>query len=410
MTGPRRRSTGHRTLAAAVGGTTVAAVALAALWTIVGPTGLTAEVLMYSLAIPPMSTVGTLLAIRVPRNSIGWLLLVAAVFVAVQLLALVYAETSRITAGGSWPGTSIAVWLYANLEFVPSLIMVSGIPLVFPDGRLLSPRWRWLAGLVVATGISGVLGWFRVGLIPYQTVENPFGVALLEPLLDFLNSPLYQLAEVLVFVGVIASVAIRFRRGTSIERQQLKWLIAVTAVAGIAWSGSAVASAVGATTVVTVLWISGLLALFTLPVAIGIAVLRYRLYEIDRIISRTIGWALVTGLLAVVFAAGVVALQTTLGEVTQGNTIAVALSTLAVAALFQPLRRRVQLAVDRRFDRARYDAQRTVDAFAERLRDEVELDAVEADLRGTITGSVMPSSYGLWLRRPALQRRTIDGP
>jgi hypothetical protein len=397
-------------VAIAVGGATLAAVTLAAVGSILGPTGLTAVVLIYSLAIPPMATVGTMLAVRVPGNNIGWLLLVAAVFVTVQLLAVVYAGASRTSAGGSWPGTNVAVWLYANLESVPDLIMVTAIPLIFPDGRLLSRRWRWLAALVVLMGASGVLGWFRVGLIPFQTVENPFGIRGLEPLLDVFNSLLYQLGAVLVFVGVIASVAIRYRRGSSIEREQLKWLIAVTAAAGIAWSGAAAASALGATAAMAVLWTSGLLVLFTLPIAIGIAVMRYRLYEIDRIISRTIGWAFVTGLLAAVFILGVLALQAGLSGVTQGNTIAVALSTLAVAALFQPLRRRVQHAVDRRFDRARYDAQRTVDAFAERLRDEVALDTVEADLRGTITGSIKPSSYGLWLRQSPLRRRSIDGP
>jgi hypothetical protein len=231
----------------------------------------------------------------------------------------------------------------------------------------------------------------------------------MEPVLDVLG-PATRLATVLAVPCALASVVIRFRRGDAVERTQLKWLLTATAMAGIALLVSALTTAVGAIALAIPAYSIGLFAFSALPVAIGIAVLRYRLYEIDRIISRTIGWAIVTGLLVSVFAAGVVALQMAFADLTQGNTIAVAVSTLAAAALFQPLRRRVQHAVDRRFDRARYDTHRTVNAFAERLRDEVALDAVEADLRGTITGSVKPSSYALWLRAASQQHRSIDGP
>jgi hypothetical protein len=155
---------------------------------------------------------------------------------------------------------------------------------------------------------------------------------------------------------------------------------------------------VAPTSVVTdVAFLIGLLAMFALPVAIAVAVLRYRLYEIDRIISRTIGWAVVTGVLAAAFAVLVVGLEALLQGQTQGETLAVAASTLAAFGLFQPVRRRVQRAVDRRFDRARYDAQRTADAFAERLRDEVELDALTAELQQTVDAAIRPSVSGLWL-------------
>jgi hypothetical protein len=233
-------------------------------------------------------------------------------------------------------------------------------------------------------------------------MENPFGIAGIEPFLDALDQ-LPDAAGVLFFLGGIASVVIRYRRGSSVERQQLKWLIAATAFAVSAWCLVIVGGVIGAPVVTTIGWLGGLLAFALLPVAIGIAVLRYRLYEIDRIVSRTIAWAVVTGALVSVFAAGVVALQAMLARVTQGETVAVAVSTLVAAALFQPLRRRVQRAVDRRFDRATYDAQRTVEAFAERLRDEVALDAVVADLHETVGASIRPSSFGLWLR-PARAR------
>jgi hypothetical protein len=302
----------------------------------------------------------------------------------------------------------VAAWLDNILLGPPIGILVLVMPLVYPDGRLLSRRWRWLVGLIIVMTASAVLAWFRPGLIPFTNVDNPFGIPGMEPLLDVLV-PATRLATVLAVPCALASVVIRFRRGDVVERTQLKWLLTATAMAAIALLVSALTTAVGAIPLAIPAYSIGLLAFSALPVAIGIAVLRYRLYEIDRIISRTIGWAIVTGLLVSVFAAGVVALQMAFADLTQGNTIAVAVSTLAVAALFQPLRRRVQHAVDRRFDRARYDTQRTVDAFAERLRDEVALDAVETDLRGTITGSVKPSSYALWFRRASQQRRSIDG-
>jgi hypothetical protein len=204
---------------------------------------------------------------------------------------------------------------------------------------------------------------------------------------------------VVVLLSPIAAVAIRYRRGGAVERQQLKWLIAVTVAAVIAWSIVTVGGLMRTQLLTTIGWYGGLLAFAGFPIAIGIAVLRYRLFEIDRIISRTIAWAVVTGVLVAVFAGGVVALQAALVGFTQGETLAVAVSTLVAATLFQPLRWRVQRTVDRRFDRASYDGQRTVEAFAERLRDEVALDAVVADLHATVATSIKPSSFGLWLRQ-----------
>jgi uncharacterized membrane protein YdcZ (DUF606 family) len=179
-----------------------------------------------------------------------------------------------------------------------------------------------------------------------------------------------------------------------VERQQLKWLIAVAAVAAVAFP---VAYIVPAPAITQVAFLVGLLALLALPVAIAIAVLRYHLYEIDRIISRTIGWAVITGVLGAAFVVLVVGLEALLQGQTQGETLAVAASTLAAFGLFQPVRRRVQAAVDRRFDRARYDAQRTADAFAERLRDEVELDVLAAELQRTVEAAIRPSAAALWL-------------
>jgi hypothetical protein len=395
-------------LAIALGATAaLAALTFAGLNVAFGPSGAPLDALLIALAVLAMAAVGAVLAIRVPANAVGWLLLVAGFFLGLEFLALDYGEASRSFAAGSWPGTDVAIWFYGNVLVVPVLIMVIGIPLVFPDGRLLSPRWRWVVALVVLMGAIEIVKWFRVGLIADTNVENPFGVVGIEPLIDVFALPPLQLAGPLVFVAAVASVAIRFRRGGALQRAQLKWLLAVTAVEVIAWPVIGLAGALGAPAVVTLGWYTGLAAFVALPVAIGIAILRYRLYDIDRIISRTLAWAVVTGMLLSVFAIGLLALQAALAGLTQGGTLAVALSTLLAATLFQPLRLQVQRALDRRFDRARYDAERTVGAFAERLRDEVALDAVVADLRATVVDSIRPSMSGLWLRTSGAKARPM---
>jgi hypothetical protein len=376
----------------------IAAVSFAGLIAVLAPAELTKDALVIALAVLTMAAVGTLLAIRVPANAVGWLLLVAAFLLGIEFLALDYGEASRRFAARSWPGTDVAMWLYGNLLGLPVLIIAIGIPLVFPDGRLPSPRWRWVAAFVVLFGSEFVLSWFRPGLIPDTTVQNPFGIAGIEPWLDVFNLPPFQVVGPVIFVGGIASVVIRFRRGGVVERAQLKWLIAAGALAAISWPVIGLGSALGATVVTTLGWYAGLLSFVALPLAIGIAVLRYRLYEIDRIISRAIAWAMLTGVLAAAFAVGVFAFQAALAGFTQGETLAVAASTLLAVALFQPVRHRVQRVVDRRFDRARYDAERTVEAFVERIRNEVAVDAVLADLQTTVSDSIKPSSSALWLR------------
>jgi hypothetical protein len=355
-----RRASGYRVglvmrravLAIALGATAVVAGVIGPALALIVVDQIVVDLLIIALAVLAMASVGVILAIRVPANAVGWLLIVAALAFGVEFLAVAYWQLSIKVAGRSWPGTVLAAWLYSNLLLVPVMVMVFTIPLIFPDGRLLSPRWRWLVGLLVLSMVQSLAQAFRPGLISDTNVENPFGIAALVPLLDALKAPAFGILAVPLFIGPIASVVIRFRRGIPAERAQLKWLIAATTAAVFAWSVVAVGEATGSAVLRTAGWYGGLLAFVGLPLAVGIAVLRYRLYEIDRIISRTIAWALVTGVLVSVFAAGVVALQAALIGFTQGQTLAVAVSTLGAAALFQPLRRRVQRVVDRRFDRA----------------------------------------------------------
>ena len=358
---------------------------------------LNADFPLITLAVLAMAAVGALLAVRVPANKVGWLLLVSAVVLGMEFLGAVYAGGSVAYAGGSWPGTAVAAWIYSVLLSVPVLIISVGIPLIYPDGHLLSARWRWVvAVLLFSGGGSLVQGGFVPRVIPDTNLENPFYIEGLGPLLSAIDVP--DIFGVALFLVAIASVAIRYRRGNLAERRQLKWLITAAAIEVIAWTLVIVGGLTGSTVLTQVGWYAALLGMAGLPVAIGIAVLRYRLYEIDRIISRTIAWAVVTAVLVSLFAGGVVALQAVLIGFTQGNTLAVAVSTLVAAALFQPLRRRVQRVVDRRFDRAGYDDRLTVEAFAERLRDEVALNAVVADLHQTVATSIRPTSFGMWLR------------
>jgi hypothetical protein len=311
--------------------------------------------------------VGGALATRRPRNPIGWLILAAATGLALSLAGAMVIE-------GLGPGIVLARQIQGLVDFllIASLyIGVVFVPLLFPDGTLPSPRWRpvvWLA----AAGLA------------LQAIQD----------LLLTGVPAFELLANLVIAATIAlallAIAVRFRGGDRIRRQQIKWVAAAAGVAGVGM----VASFLPLESPGWLLFMGGIALL---PLAIGIAVLRYRLYEIDRLISRTIGWALVTGALVVVFVGSLVALQALLAPWTQDQTVAVAASTLLAFALFQPLRRRVQTAIDRRFDRARYDAVRTAEAFSGRLRDEVDLAAVTDDLRATVAASMRPSMIALWM-------------
>jgi len=339
---------------------------------------------------------GAYLTIRVPKNPIGPLLLIATLgfagLVGGGAVAAYGVGTGEIT-----PATTIAGML-ANLSFIPSLVIVLvGVPLVFPNGRLLSPRWRWIAGAAaVAVGGAEVAAAFgKPVLLESPTLQNPLYIESAATWLgaaDLLSS----FAAIPIFAATVASIVLRYRRGDDILRHQLRWLGAAVSVAVVAWSISFFVPVGGRPAAEAV----GILALNMIPVAIGIAIARYRLFEIDRIISRSISYGLISVVLLAAYVALVLFLQGPLGGLFGGDAVAVAASTLVVAALFQPLRRRVQRIVDRRFDRARFDAEAMATAFADRLRDEVDLGTVVADLESTVGSALRPNDTGLWLRRP----------
>lgn len=347
------------------------------------------------------TSIGALLVLRRPKNAVGWLMVAVGVGYALSQLSV--AVTFAFVAQGTARGlrlAQLAGWVTVLLQLV-ALFQVA-IGFIFPSGRPQSLGWTrfmrvfWaFAGVFVATSLSqpGPLQ-----LLP--SVQNPFGYG---PDLrgDSLIAPILTVFVLIILAGLGISMVSRYRAAGQIERQQLKWFILALGLSaiglGILLAESSVinrpANAVGLTVYV--------FAGAVVPVAIGIAILRYRLYEIDRIISRTIGWAVVTGLLVVVFAVVVLSLQSVLAGITQGQTLAVAASTLLAFALFQPLRRRVQSAVDRRFDRARFDAQRTVDAFAEEVRNDVDLGTIRSALLATADDAIRPTSVAVWLRPAA---------
>lgn len=340
--------------------------------------------------------VGWLLASRRPENKIGWIFLVVGVSQAGTSFLAMYATYGLITNPGSVPLADIATWI-GVWSWVPGFVLLFVMVLVFPDGALPSRRWRpvlWLAavatvlmsipGAVAAWGLRGV------ALLSEDTLSTPD--TLLQ--IYIVASAIGQALMIPIGLAAVAGVLVRFRRSGTVERQQIKWFAAAATievgmllVIGFALIAVTYPFDVLAAVVVVPL----------VPIAIALAVLRYRLFEIDRIVSRTLGWAIVTGLLVTVFVGLVVILETMLAPVMPENTLAVAASTLVAFALFQPLRRRVQRTVDRRFDRSRYDGQRTVDAFALHVRSNMDLGSLREALTVTADRAVRPAGATVWL-------------
>ena len=329
---------------------------------------------------------------RQPGNMVGPLVLVLGLLVTGYLIL-----DGFIRLAGTSPEAGVAGLLVYEVDG-PFFFAIAMVFLAFPDGRLPARRWRWL--VIVDAGLATVVtttSLVRPGSFAYYPwLDNPLGDPA-SPLL-VLWAPSYSLLVCGVVAAVLSLVG-RWRRGSMQERAQLKWVAlaaAILAVAMVFYGGTA---GPGEYSEAGDLSVGAGLSLF--PIAIAIAVLRYRLYEIDRLVSRTLGWAVVTAIVVAVFIVVVVGLQAILSGATQGDTLAVAASTLLAAALFQPLRARVQRAVDRRFNRSRVDAERTVGAFAERLRDEVDLERLRGAVVSTARTAVHPAGASLWLRREA---------
>ena len=350
--------------------------------------GNSANVVVAVVLIGSFATMGALLAWKRPENRIGWLMSAVGLLYAVGVAGALLSDVQRTLTPTNWVG-----WIWLT-----GIGLAVYVVLLFPTGTLPSPRWRpvaWTAGLGLAAWILGNA--FGPTIFTNSpTARNPIGV----------TGPAGHIFTILAGVGAaliaasgaaaIVSVAVRYRRGGTIERAQLKWLLYAVGLIVLALAGEVLAERImgpgNATNNLQNALTTGSVALVAL--AIGIAVLRYRLYDIDRIISRTVAYAIITGLLIGVYA-GLVLLATQVLGI--HSAVAVAAATLIAAALFAPVRRRVQHRVDRRFNRARYDAETTVAAFAGRLKDAVDLDTVRTDLASVVQAALEPAHVTVWI-------------
>jgi len=355
-------------------------------------------------------TVGALVAANRPRNPIGWILIAAGLSGAIVLFASEYALYALFSDPGALPGGRVAAWVSAWAGTVAFGVIFSFLFLLFPDGRLPSARWRPVAwSAVAALGLVMIASALKPRLtdeagepVPRgapRTVDNPVGLDGAGPLLHQIESTAIVLFVLVCVLPAVASLILRYRGSSGERRQQIKWLAYAAGMLAVGifvvpdvlralWGETAAVSAV--TSALEVVPVIGI------PLATGIAILRHRLYDIDLVIRRTLIYGALTATLGGVYLGSVLLISLAVGE----SGLAVAVSTLAVAALFRPARARIQAVVDRRFFRRRYDAALTLEAFGARLRDELDLEALGADLRGVVRDTVQPAHVSLWLRGP----------
>jgi hypothetical protein len=371
------------------------------------------EALQVSLLIALLAfpLVGLLIATRRRTSPIGWLLLAIGLGWAVVVGTGGYADYGLKHHPGSLPHADIAGAINGAAWAAPVGIMGTFLLLLFPTGHLPSGRWR-IVSYVAAFAIAGctVVSLLQPGPMSgggYPTTSNPFGIQSLDSILKAAQSIVLLLA--VTMAASAASLVVRFRRASATERLQIKWLVTAAAFVAALYLGDIVVSAiVNRSTSVESPWLDladdlSVLGFGLVPVSIGIAVLRHKLFEIDTIIRKTVVYAVLVACLAALYIGGVYAIDRVVRSASgQSGTLAVTISTLAVAVVFQPLRARIKRGVDRRFYRTRYNAARTLDRFASALREHVELDAVSAELLNVIDETLSPASTTLWLRAPSV--------
>ena len=335
--------------------------------------------------------VGAVLRLRVPSNPIGIAMIAGALGIQLVFVGWPLLVTAELRDWQANPALAVVSWI-PFVAVNPSLFVLFGVVgVLFPDGHLPGRRWRVPMAAVTGALVAGEVlrslnPWWAEDLL--STAPADAFAALAE-----LGGTISTAALCAGLGLAVLALVVRFRRAGAVQRAQIKWLAAALALFAVALPISLVTE-IGPTELVDL--VSILIGCLT-PIAIGIAILRYRLYEIDRLVSRTVSWALITGGLFMVFWTLLIALQTVFTDAFGGSTVAVAVSTLVAAALFQPLRSWVQRAVDRRFDRARVDGEHLAEAFAQRLSAEVDLDTLAAELRMTAGVAVRPASATIWL-------------
>jgi hypothetical protein len=340
--------------------------------------------------------VGALIASRRPDNPVGWIFCVIGISQALVDFAYEYATYALVTEPGSLPGGGLMSWVQ-TWAWVPGYaFMITFLLLVFPTGRLPSPRWRpvaWISGLAIVIMIMPALAFWQ-----YRGARLLGDIFEIESSLGFLGQMFAVGFPLLLVCGAasVVSLIVRFRRSTGDERQQLKWF--TYAAATLAVFAIVVEGILGERTDLGILrTVFAFILIPAVPIATGIAILKYRLYDIDRIINKTLVFGLLSAILLAGYAGGILLLQSIL-PVPKDSQITVAASTLAMAALFGPLRARIQEIVDRRFYRARYDATHAVEDFGSRLRSETDLNSLASDLIGVVSRTVQPAHASLWLR------------
>ena len=398
------------------------------------PTGLAFGILALSASLPPgrepiltqiavvdvlllaYGTVGALIASRRPENKIGWIFCAVGLALAVASTASGYADYGLYGGGGVLPAPELAAWfnswLYILLLFVAPCLLF----LLFPDGRPPSRRWRPVVWLVA---VAGAGTFFTLAFTPgeldeydYPGLANPLGIGGdVGEILTAIEGPGNGIVPIAVLVS-IASMIVRFRRARGKERLQLKWVVYTAALVAMSFLVSFMLPEQVPRVIQDAVFLLGVAAFAGIPIAAGVAILRYRLYDIDLLINRTLVYGSLTVLLAAVYVGGVAATQTIFRALTgqeQQPQLAIVASTLVIAALFNPLRRRIQAFIDRRFYRRKYNAAKTLEAFSAKLRDETDLDALNAELVGVVRETMQPAHVSLWLRpdtAPNRQRLT----
>ena len=346
-----------------------------------------------ALAFP---TVGAIIASGRPGNAVGWTFCAIGLCGGASIFFAQYGIYALVTNPDSLPAGVIATWI-ATWVWLPSVTLtITFLLLLFPHGRLLSPRWRPVAWLAAAVTMAGTV---LLAIVPWDLLnpgvpaQNPVGVESLGYLGIAPPVPIFLIGIPTTLLSV-ASLVLRFRRSRGEERQQLKWFVyAGVLIVGALFIPLLVPGAASS--------VLQLLVMPLLPVAAGVAILRHRLYEIDLLINRTLVYGSLTAMLALVYFGGVAATQAIFQALTgqeQQPQLAIVVSTLVIAALYNPLRRRIQGFIDRRFYRRKYDAAKTLEAFSAKLRDETDLDALNAELVGVVRERMQPAHVSLWLR------------
>jgi hypothetical protein len=357
--------------------------------------------------------VGALIASRHPENPVGWLLCLYGLVISISHFAAQYATYALLAQPNSLPAGEAMAWIVSWVLPIINGLTVFYI-LLFPTGRLPSTQWRWLGWLTIAFIVVGViLAAFSSGALLgiLGPIQNPLAIEGFSN--AYYKAVLFIMAPLLTAAAALA-VYIRLRRAIGVERQQIKWF----AYAAVATVSATILAYIIPGVIDTPLWFErvgfalNIAFIPAVPISIGIAILRYRLYDIDILINRTLVYGSVTLMLALVYFGGVTATQALFTALTgqeEQPQLAIVVSTLVIAALFTPLRRRIQSFIDRSFYRKRYDAAKTLEAFSAKLRDETDLDALSDDLVGVVRETMQPAHVSLWLRSDTPPRR-LEAP